>query len=50
MTLPVLVYGCETETMRKQNWNKIQTVNMKHLRAVSILKDNPLGNYCIKMN
>jgi hypothetical protein len=34
MVIPVLLYGCETWTLRKRDWNRIQAAEMKYLRTV----------------
>jgi hypothetical protein len=34
MPLPVLLYGSETWTLRKREWNRIQAAEMKYLRTV----------------
>jgi hypothetical protein len=34
MAVPVLLYGSETSTPRKRNWNRIQAAEMKYLRTV----------------
>jgi hypothetical protein len=34
MAVPVLLYGSETWTPRKRDWNRIQAAEMKYLRAV----------------
>jgi hypothetical protein len=34
MEVPVLLYGSETWTLRKTDWNRIQAAEMKYLRAV----------------
>jgi hypothetical protein len=34
MAVPVLLYGSETWTPRKREWNRIQTAEMKYLRTV----------------
>jgi hypothetical protein len=34
MTVPVLLYGSETWTPRKRDWNRIQAAEMKYLRTV----------------
>jgi len=32
--VPVLLYGSETWTLRKRDWNRIQAAEMKYLRTV----------------
>jgi hypothetical protein len=34
MAIPVLLYGCETRTLKKTDWDKIQAAEMKYLRTV----------------
>jgi hypothetical protein len=34
MAVPVLLYGRETWTLRKRDWNRIQAAEMKYLRIV----------------
>jgi hypothetical protein len=34
MAVPVLLYGSETWTLRKRDWNRIQAAEMKYLRTV----------------
>jgi hypothetical protein len=34
MTIPVLLYGSETWTLKKRDWNRIQAAEMKYLRKV----------------
>jgi hypothetical protein len=34
MATPVLLYGCETRTLKKRDWNRIQAAEMKYLRTV----------------
>jgi hypothetical protein len=34
MAIPVLLYGCETWTLKKIDWNRIQAAEMKYLRTV----------------
>jgi hypothetical protein len=34
MAIPVLLYGCETWTSEKTDWNRIQVAEMKYLRTV----------------
>jgi hypothetical protein len=34
MAVPVLLYGSETWTPRKRDWNRIQAAEMKYLRTV----------------
>jgi hypothetical protein len=34
MAIPVLLYGCETWTLRKTDWNRIQAAEMKYLRTL----------------
>jgi hypothetical protein len=34
MAVPVLLYGSETWTPRKSDWNRIQAEEMKYLRTV----------------
>jgi hypothetical protein len=34
MAVPVLLYGIETWTSRKRDWNRIQASEMKYLRTV----------------
>jgi hypothetical protein len=34
MAVPVLLYGSETWTPRKRNWNRIQAAEMKYLITV----------------
>jgi hypothetical protein len=33
MAVPVLLYGSETWTLRKRDWNRIQVAEMKYLKA-----------------
>jgi hypothetical protein len=35
MAIPVLLYGCETRTVEKTDWNRIQAAEMKYLRTVT---------------
>jgi hypothetical protein len=32
MAVPVLVYGSETWTPKRRDWNRIQAAEMKHLK------------------
>jgi hypothetical protein len=34
MAVPVILYGSETWTPRKRDWNRIQVAEMKYLRTV----------------
>jgi hypothetical protein len=34
MAVPALLYGSETGTLRKRDWNRIQAAEMKYLRTV----------------
>jgi hypothetical protein len=34
MAIPVLLCGCETWTLKKRDWNRIQEAEMKYLRNV----------------
>jgi hypothetical protein len=34
MAVPVLLYGSETWTLTKRDWNRIQAAEMKYLRTV----------------
>jgi hypothetical protein len=34
MAVPVLLYGIETWTPRKRDWNRIQAAEMKYLRTI----------------
>jgi hypothetical protein len=34
MAVPVLLYGSETWTLRKRDWNRTQTAEMKYLRTL----------------
>jgi hypothetical protein len=34
MVVPVLLYGIETWTVKKRDWNRIEAAEMKHLKAV----------------
>jgi hypothetical protein len=34
MAVPALLYGSETWTLRKRDWNRIQAAEMKYLRTV----------------
>jgi hypothetical protein len=34
MAVPVILYGSETWTPRKRDWNRIQAAEMKYLRTV----------------
>jgi hypothetical protein len=34
MAVPVLLYGSETWTLRKRDWNRTQAAEMKYLRTV----------------
>jgi hypothetical protein len=34
LTVPVTLYGSETWTPRKRDWNRIQAAEMKYLRTV----------------
>jgi hypothetical protein len=34
MAVPVLLYGSETRTQRKRDWNISQAADMKYLRTV----------------
>jgi hypothetical protein len=34
MAIPVLSCGCETWTLKKRDWNRIQAAEMKYLRTV----------------
>jgi hypothetical protein len=34
MAVTVLLYGSETWTLRKRDWNRIQAAEMKYLRTV----------------
>jgi hypothetical protein len=45
MAIPVLLYGCETWTLKKRDWNIIQGAEMKYLRtAKSCIKTDQLRN------
>jgi hypothetical protein len=34
MAVPVILYGSETWTLRKRDWNRTQAADMKYLRTV----------------
>jgi hypothetical protein len=34
MAVPILLYGSKTWTLRKRDWKRIQTAEMKYLRKV----------------
>jgi hypothetical protein len=34
IAVPVILYGSETWTLRKRDWNRIQAAEMKYLRTV----------------
>jgi hypothetical protein len=34
MAIPVHLYGCETWTLKKTDWNRIQAAEMKYLRTL----------------
>jgi hypothetical protein len=34
MAVPALLYGSETWTLRRRDWNRIQVAEMKYLRTV----------------
>jgi hypothetical protein len=34
MAVPVILYGSETWTLRKRDWNRIQAAEMKYLITV----------------
>jgi hypothetical protein len=36
MAVPVPLYGRETWTLRKRDWNRIQAAEMKYLRTVKV--------------
>jgi hypothetical protein len=57
----VLLYGCETWTLKKRDWNRIQAAEMKYLRTVkgctkidelrNVVIQNELGiPLCMKNN